>query len=130
MTVVDASVLVAILQSEPEALHFTRFLETNEVCIPARVLVEAGILAFRRGLGRDLGRLLADLEADVIALDGSIASAATDAFRRYGKGRHKAALNFGDCLVYATAKRLNLPLLYKGQDFIHTDIKSARSVSH
>ncbi len=62
-----------------------------------------------------------------MALDHTVADLAIDAFRRYGKGRHKAALNFGDCLVYATAKHLDLPLLYKGQDFIHTDLKSVRS---
>jgi ribonuclease VapC len=130
MTLVDASALVAILQAEPEAFEFTDFLETNSVSIPASAMVETEILAIRRGLGRDLERLIGKLNAEVIAFESSMATLAADAFRRYGKGRHKAGLNFGDCLVYATAKHFNLPLLYKGQDFIHTDLKSARSVSH
>jgi ribonuclease VapC len=130
MTLVDASALVAIVQAEPEAFEFIEFLERNEVLIPASALVETEILAIRRGLGSDLERLIAKLSAEVIALDRSMVPIAADAFRRYGKGRHKAGLNFGDCLVYATAKHLNLPLLYKGQDFIHTDLKSARSVPH
>ena len=96
MTLVDASALVAILQAEPEAFEF----------------------AIRRGLGSDLERLIAKLNAHVIAFDHTMVPLAADAFRQYGKGRHKAALNFGDCLVYATAKHLNLPLLYKGEDFI------------
>lgn len=130
MTLVDASALVAILQAEPEAFEFIEFLETHDVLIPASAMVETEILAIRRGLGSDLERLIAKLNAHVIALDQSMVPLAAEAFRRYGKGRHKAALNFGDCLVYATAKHLNLPLLYKGQDFIHTDLRSARSVSH
>jgi len=130
MTLVDASALIAILQAEPEAFEFIEFLETNDVLIPASAMVETEILAIRRGLDSDLGRLIAKLNAEVIALESSMVLLAADAFWRYGKGRHKAGLNFGDCLVYATAKQLNLPLLYKGQDFIHTDLKSARSVSH
>lgn len=130
MTLVDASALVAVLQAEPEAFEFIEFLETNQVSIPASALVETEILAVRRDLGSDFERLMAKLKADVIAFDDVMVPLAAEAFRQYGKGRHKAALNFGDCLVYATAKHLNLPLLYKGQDFIHTDLRSARSVSH
>jgi ribonuclease VapC len=130
MTLVDASALVAILQAEQEALEFIEFLEAHDVLIPASAMVETESLAIRRGLGSDLERLIAKLNAQVTALDQSMVPLAAEAFRRYGKGRHKAALNFGDCLVYATAKHLGLPLLYKGQDFTHTDLKSARSVPH
>ena len=59
-------------------------------------------------------------------IDATVSWLAADAFLRYGKGRgHRAQLNFGDCLSYAVAKQLDAPLLYKGDDFIHTDIKSA-----
>ena len=130
MTLIDASALVAILQAEPEVFDFIEFLEANDVSIPASALVEAEILALRRGLGSDLERLIVKLNAHVIGFDHRMVPLAAEAFRQYGKGRHKAGLNFGDCLVYATAKHLNLPLLFKGQDFIHTDLRPARSVSH
>jgi ribonuclease VapC len=66
-------------------------------------------------------------EAGVVVAEFSLAMAQTarEAFLRYGKGRHRAGLNFGDCAAYATARELNLPLLFKGDDFIHTDIRDA-----
>jgi ribonuclease VapC len=62
---------------------------------------------------------------ELIAFDHTLLPIARFAFDRYGKGRHKAALNFGDCMSYAVAKARTVPLLYKGQDFQHTDIESA-----
>jgi ribonuclease VapC len=70
--------------------------------------------------------MVATMKPTVIALDEAMARLAVEAFRRYGQGRHKASLNFGDCLVYATAKQLRMPLLYKGEDFGHTDLISAQ----
>jgi ribonuclease VapC len=85
-----------------------------------------------RGLGIDLKTAEADIERYlssfkivVVAIDHDMTSLALDAFRRYGKGRHPAALNFGDCFAYACAKHHKVPLLYKGNDFSQTDIKSA-----
>lgn len=130
MILIDTSALFAVLQGEPEAELFLETFLSNDLCLPASVLVEAGITATVRGSIRHLQSLVDSLDADVAALDEPIASLATDAFRRYGKGRHKANLNFGDCLVYATAKHLRLPLLYKGDDFIHTDVKSALPSRH
>ncbi len=97
----------------------------NRICLPASVLVEAHMTALGRALTKDLDDLVASFDAQIIALDHTVANLAIGAFRRYGKGRHKAALNFGDCLVYATAKHLDLPLLYKGEDFSITDLESA-----
>jgi ribonuclease VapC len=125
MIVVDTSALFAVLQAEPEAETFFQVLRDNEVFLPASVLVEANITAINRGLEGDLADMVATMKPKVIALDEAMARLAVDAFRRYGKGRHRASLNFGDCLVYATAKQLRLPLLFKGGDFGHTDLESA-----
>jgi ribonuclease VapC len=125
MIVVDTSALLAVLQAEKEGEEFLDVLVHNRLYLPASVLVEINIVAPGRALTKDLRELVANLRAEVIALDSGIASFAIDAFRRFGKGRHKASLNFGDCLVYATAKQLDLPLLYKGRDFLYTDLKSA-----
>ncbi len=122
MIVVDASVLIAIVQGEPEAAAFIDVLDRNEVFLPATVLVEANILALSRGVESDLQKLLKALNGVVVAADERIARAAVAAHKRYGKGRHKANLNFGDCFAYATAKALNLPLLFKDEDFGLTDI--------
>ena len=123
--VVDTSAILAVLLKETEAELFLDALEKNDVYFPATVLVEANILALGRGLTRDLTRLIAALDANVVAIDEELAQASILAYRRYGKGRHTASLNFGDCFVYATAKALSCPLLFKGNDFVHTDIKEA-----
>lgn len=76
--------------------------------------------------GRNMAEaLLARFNISVVSWNDSHASIAADAFVRFGKGRHDAKLNFGDCMSYALAKSLDAPLLYKGDDFSKTDIKSA-----
>ena len=74
---------------------------------------------------RDLDQLAMATGLDVVSFEATHIEAARDAFRRYGKGRHRASLNFGDCCAYALAKTLDAPLLFKGNDFAHTDIKRA-----
>ena len=76
------------------------------------------------GIG-DLDELVADMRIDCIAVDRSLAVAARDAFTRYGKGIHPAALNFGDCFSYALATARDEPLLFTGEDFLQTDVKVA-----
>lgn len=125
MIVADTSALFAVLQTEPEAETFFRVLRDHYVFLPASVVVEANITAINRGLETDLADMVTMMKPKIIALDEAMARLAVDAFRRYGKGRHKANLNFGDCLVYGTAKQLRLPLLFKGDDFVHTDLVSA-----
>jgi ribonuclease VapC len=123
MMVVDTSVIFAILQGEPEAYAFTKILGEEEfVFLPSSVLVEASILAIKRSLGKDLDALIGALNPEIVPLDETLAYLAADAHRAYGKGRHKANLNFVDCIVYATAKYLKVPLLHKGNDFSYTDI--------
>jgi len=123
MIVVDTSIILAILQAEPEAYEFTKLLsEEDFVYLPSSVLVEAGILSINRSLFNDFQELMGVLIPEIVPLDETIAHLASEAHRVYGKGRHKANLNFGDCIVYATAKYLKMPLLFKGNDFSHTDI--------
>jgi ribonuclease VapC len=117
--------LFAVLQAEPEAQRVLDGLIQNRICLPASVLVEANIVALGRSLTDDLGKLVSSFDARIVPLDYAIANLAIDAFRRYGKGQHRAALNFGDCLVYATAKHMGLPLLYTGRDFSETDLEPA-----
>jgi ribonuclease VapC len=127
---VDTSAIIAIVQLEPEAAEFARCMEqAATVCISAVSLQEAlMVLAGRRGdtaAWAPFDRMVRDLELEVIAHDDKLARIASDAFLRFGKGRHSARLNCGDCASYALAKSLSIPLLYKGGDFAKTDIVPA-----
>lgn len=75
---------------------------------------------------RELDNLVESLEIDIVAFDARHVAEARRALRMYGKGRHRAALNFGDCCAYALARTLDMPLLFKGNDFSLTDIKRMR----
>jgi ribonuclease VapC len=126
--VVDSSALVAVVLGEDEAPSFARALSANvgDVYLSAATLVETTmVVESRRGPAGtiDLRELLEDgAQAKVEPVDQTTARLAIDAWRRYGKGRHQAGLNFGDCFSYALAKKLGAPLLYKGEDFARTDI--------
>lgn len=127
MIVVDASALVAIGDDEPEAEPFLAVLERNPSRISAVNYVEAGRILMGRGrlaTQEDLDDWLKQLGASVMP-DENLASAALDAYLRFGKGRHPAKLNLADCFAYALAKTLDAPLLYKGDDFPLTDVRSA-----
>ena len=130
MIAVDTSAIIAIVQLEPEAAGFIRCIEESaSACLSAVSLQEAlMVLAGRRGddvAWGPLERLLRDLELDVVSHDAGLARLASDAFLRYGKGRHPARLNCGDCASYALAKHRDIPLLFKGTDFAKTDIVPA-----
>ena len=129
MIVVDSSALIAILLNEPEKADFSEaILGANSPQIAAPNFFEASMVAeTRQGLAgcRDLDRLSASLGLVVVAFDSTHIEGAREAYRRYGKGRHRAALNFGDCCAYALAKSLDWPLLFKGGDFALTDLKRA-----
>ena len=124
--IVDSSALVAIVLKEPgwEDL-LGRIAEAPAVAIGAPTLAETGAVLTAR-LGPQAPRLLRDLidegDIDVVPFVEEHARAAMDAFSRYGKGRHPAGLNFGDCLTYAVAKLSEEPLLYVGNDFSKTDL--------
>lgn len=127
--VLDTSAIMAILQSEPDAERFALAIEGDAVRLISSVtLLEARIVAeARRGtLGKvDVDALLSTAHAQVVPFLEEHVGAAHEAFRRYGKGRHPASLNFCDCVSYALAKIKNEALLYKGNDFAKTDIASA-----
>lgn len=127
--VVDSSALLAIVLGEPEAERFSQALATDaRKVVSTATLLEAAIAAERRGglEARDrLDRLVARITPDVVPFDERHLGWAREAWRRFGKGRHPAALNLGDCIAYATARHEVLPLLFKGDDFARTDIVRA-----
>jgi len=127
--ILDSSALVAILFAEPGYLDLVdRILDATHVGVGAPTLVEAS-LVFMGRLGTKNARavegLVQELGVSVLPFGAAEWQAAVDAFRRFGRGRHAAALNFGDCLAYATAKTSRDALLYVGHDFAKTDIKPA-----
>jgi ribonuclease VapC len=124
--VIDTSALVAILLREPDAESYAKAMEDAPLRLLSAVTrVELScVIEGRKGeAGRmDLEWLLNDGEFEVVAVTPQQAMIAIDAFRTYGKGRHKAGLNIGDCFSYALASAIGHPLLFKGNDFVHTDI--------
>jgi ribonuclease VapC len=126
--VVDTSALLAVLFGEPDdALYLEAIGVATHVALSAASFVELALVgASRAELGRDLViTFVADLKIDVVPLDFAQAQLAADGFARFGKGRHRAELNYGNCFSYALAKSLNAPLLFKGDDFSRTDVALA-----
>lgn len=130
MIVVDSSALIAVLRREPEADGFLRILATATSCLVSAVThTETSLVLAGRRNGRAawhrLDALIAMAAVQIVPHDAALAEIARDAFLRFGKGRHPAGLNFGDCAAYALAKARNAPLLFKGDDFIRTDVARA-----
>ena len=126
--VVDTSAIVAIVMEEPEAADFIAALASARTRILTSVnLLEAQIvLTFGKGMPAATAEVLVAREnIEIIPFDEDLSNLAFDAYRRYGKGRHPAKLNMGDCAAYALAKSRGWPLLYKGDDFTQTDIERA-----
>lgn len=128
MIVIDTSALVAILNHEPERTAFFQTIVAADRCLVSAVTYqEAGHVLFaRHGVNGlyDLEDFLALIKAEIIPHDMQLAALALEAFRRYGKGIDpKARLNFCDCAVYALAKAMQAPLLFKGDDFTATDVQ-------
>jgi ribonuclease VapC len=126
--VIDTSALLAILQDEPERRGFNEAIEVAETrCLSAATFVETSIVIEARygaeGL-RDLDALIARAAIEIVPVDVEQAQLARTAFWQFGKGRHPAGLNYGDCFSYALAKALAQPLLYKGSDFARTDVEA------
>ena len=125
--VIDTSALVAVLRREPGAERLAAALVADPVRrLSAASLVEAAIVMCGR-YGehgeRELDLFVQRLYIDVVAVTAEHAEHARDAFRRFGKGRHPAGLNFGDCFAYALAVALAEPLLFVGDDFARTDVR-------
>lgn len=127
--VLDASAVVALVLDEPAAAGLlAKLAAAPELAIGAPTLVEATIvLTHRLGpLAASLvERLLGELAVAVLPFDQAHWRLAVEANRRYGKGRHTAGLNFGDCLAYAAARAAAMPLLATGEDFPRTDLRLA-----
>jgi ribonuclease VapC len=127
--VIDSSALIAIMTGEPERRRFIEAITAAETrLVAAPTMVEASMVV----LGRSGEEQLQDLRdfcarggVDTVSFGAEHADLAIDAFRRFGKGRHPAGLNFGDCFSYALAKATGEPLLFKGDGFSRTDIKCA-----
>ena len=127
--VIDTSALVAILTDEPDAEQLESAIDgdTTRLMSVASVLETAMVLESRFGESgtRELDLLIQRLPIEIRPVDQDQLEWARFAFHTYGKGRHKAGLNFGDCFAYALAKITGEPLLFKGEDFKKTDIVSA-----
>jgi ribonuclease VapC len=127
--ILDSSAIVAIILAEPDHAELLAKIDTAPgVAIGAPTLVETLIVLTARLRGEPilaLKELLRAIEADVIPFTEDHGRSALRAYLRFGKGRHRAALNFGDCLSYATASVARQPLLYVGEDFSQTDIQRA-----
>ena len=126
--VIDTSAIVAMLTDEPDAERFEAAVEADHVRLmsTASYLEAAIVVETRYGEagGRELDLWLHRAAVDLVAVHADQADAARAAYRKYGKGRHRAGLNFGDCFSYGLARISGQPLLFKGEDFRHTDIAS------
>jgi ribonuclease VapC len=127
--VIDTSAILAILLDEPEAIDLERRIAADPVrLISAATMVEAAIVIESRlgdAGGREFDLWLHRLDAEVVPVDADQAQMARRAWRRFGKGRHPAGLNYGDCFTYALAATRGEPLLFKGNDFSRTDLATA-----
>jgi len=129
--VIDSSALVAILLDEPERQRFEDAIQSDASrLVSAMTKLETSIVLFGRS-GRplldELDRLLALIAATIVPLDDHQADIARDAFARFGKGRHRAGLNFGDCAAYALSIAEAEALLFKGTDFGATDVEVVKT---
>lgn len=134
MIYVDASAIVAMILSEPDAADLASALDGGDAAITSPLAIYEASLAIARVnaipavIARDEIHLtLTRMSIAIAPIDASQGDIAVSAFDRFGKGRHPAALNMGDCFAYACAAVHDARILFKGQDFSHTDLPSARS---
>jgi ribonuclease VapC len=127
--VIDTSAVVAILRNEAEAKSFVEKIVDAERCFLSAVsFFEASMVMIGHGapdLANELDALVERAAIEIVPFDEELARDSRAAFTRFGKGRHPAGLNFGDCTSYALAQARGLPLLYKGDDFAKTDVINA-----
>lgn len=128
--IVDTSAAVAVILGESGSEELAAHLEDALTrLIPAAIRVELGIVIEARlwPAGQDeVDRFLRDAKIDIVSIDADLAARAMSGWRRYGKGRHSAGLNFGDCFTYALAEQTGHPILCTGDDFAATDIAVVR----
>jgi len=124
--VIDSSAIIAVLLNEANAAQIAEAIDSgSQRLLSAASLLEASmVIESRKGeaAGRELDLLIYRAAIEIVAVDQDQAEIARVAWRRYGKGRHPAGLNYGDCFSYALARSRGLPLLFQGEDFSRTDI--------
>ncbi len=127
--VIDTSALVAIFFNEPDANEFETAIDLDSIrLISVATMLETAIILesrFGEAGGRELDLLVYRVRIEPMAVTAEQVEAARIAFRTYGKSRHPAGLNFGDCFSYALSKVSGEPLLFKGEDFSQTDVQAA-----
>ena len=129
---IDASALTAMLTDEEDARELLARMQRSRSRLTSPLAVWEAAIAVARVLDlaiKDAGSAVAEylelMEIEILAPPPETAWIALDAFERYGKGRHPARLNFGDCFAYACARHFGQPLMFKGGDFAQTDIEAA-----
>jgi len=121
---VDTSALMAIVLNEPEADACIAALSAeDDLIISAGTIAEALIVSARRNVGEEIALLIDGLGFEVVSVTSAAARRIAEAYERWGKGVHPAALNFGDCFAYEVAKEHGCRLLFVGDDFSQTDIE-------
>ena len=126
--IVDTSAVLAVLFREPDAESYARAILTSSPCrMSVANLLEASIVVGGRGQATDaeLDSFVEEAEIELSPVTREQVETARQAWRRFGKGNHEAALNFGDCFAYALARTTGEPLLFKGDDFTRTDVEAA-----
>jgi ribonuclease VapC len=119
---------MAIVLDEPQAGACIAAIEQNrDLAISAGTLAETLVVATRRGVGPAVEQLISELAVETVAVTAAGAWRISAAYTKWGRGIHRAALNFGDCFAYALAKEYGCPLLFVGDDFTATDIPRAVS---
>jgi ribonuclease VapC len=126
MIAVDTSALMAIVLGEPESDACIAALEAEDrILISAGTVAEALIVSAQKDVDEEVAGLIEDLGIEVVPVTRGTSQRAAEAYARFSKGNHRAALNFGDCFAYEVAKENACPLLYVGDDFAKTDVESA-----
>jgi len=127
--ILDTSAVIAVLQNEPLAPELVAVLQNAPIKrMSAANLVEAGIILQARYGDhgeRELDLFVQRANLEIVPVTQEHAEYARSAYRRFGRGRHAAGLNFGDCFAYALARALDEPLLFVGEDFAQTDVRAA-----
>jgi ribonuclease VapC len=124
--ILDSSAIVAILRDEPERAELTDLIEQSSVVRVSTATVLESCIVVGPSRHADVDQLLREAATEIVAFDGEQLKIAREAHARYGRrSRSRAKLNFGDCMAYALAKVTAEPLLFKGDDFTHTDVTRA-----
>ena len=127
--ILDSSAVLAVLYREPDAEKYEELIATSGCRMSVANALEVAIVVEGRGgmeAGQELDAFLSSTDIELVPVTAEHLAAARRAWRRFGKGRHPAALNFGDCFAYALADVTGEPLLFKGGDFARTDVRAAR----